>query len=165
MRPALLLALLLVPVACGRPDNSEPIPGEVDPATYVELDAPVREYFHHRKKAMLAGDPEVPWRRYPELRQGGPAGGINAEGSHVAAFRGVPLLDGDVHVELDPRIRISGDTTEVRVHGTESYLRQDFQQSAWELEMRLLLVRRDGAWTVVRTDETTDAERHQERRR
>ncbi len=162
-RGALVLAALAACAPTAERDPARTPAGEIDPATFVVVDPIVREYLHHRKRAVIAGDPEILFRRYPELRDAGRAGeGVNAEALHVRGFGGTPLIDGDVLPEAGGRYRaeIAGDSGRIHVHAAEMYLRPDFGVSGGGLEVELTVRRRDGRWDVVRTDEVTLAEAH-----
>lgn len=43
---------------------------ELDPSTWVSVMPAVREYFYYRKKAILSGDSQVLWNRYPDPETG-----------------------------------------------------------------------------------------------
>lgn len=139
---------------------------EPDPDTWVMLMPAVREYFYYRKQAMLAGDVEVLWARYPELRNDADISkGINAEGSMISAYLGMKLFDGNVFPESYERIKVKAgeERAEVLVHGLELYLyRQEdgsFQDSGGEVWIDLYMRRSaDRQWNVYKTDAVTDAE-------
>lgn len=128
------------------------------------LRAAAQEYLYLRKQAFITGDLNRLWARYPALRQGAdPSTGVNDEASKMASFHQLGLIDGDVAPESYERIgiRMRDDDAEITIHGFETYLRKDFSQSGSELWIRLFL-RRDGRrWTIVKTDEVTDAEYHE----
>ncbi len=128
------------------------------------LRAAAHEYLYLRKQAFITGDLNRLWARYPALRQGAdPSTGVNAEASDMASFHQLGLIDGDIAPESYARmaIRMRDDDAEITIHGFEMYLRRDFSQSGSELWIRLFL-RRDGRrWTVVKSDEVTVAEYHE----
>lgn len=167
--PALLLAALAGGCGGGGGGGEEPAREEYTPEELerlMEIDPVVNEYFHLRKRAMLDGDAEVLWERFPALRQPGPPGsGINAEGQRAAGWGETDVLDGDILAETDDRFRLElgADTVALQVRGREMYLRPDFRQSGWGLEMTLVLRRGADGWEVVRTDEVTEMERHADR--
>jgi hypothetical protein len=135
----------------------------LDPAASQEVMPAMREYFHYRKKAIIAGDAGVLWNRYPALQQGGdPGRGINAEAQEVQAYRSRNLIDGDVDLEHYARVsgQIAGETAEITVHGLELYLTDDFGHTGGEFIITLFLRKQDGRWTVVKTDAVTLAELH-----
>jgi hypothetical protein len=139
--------------------------GEPDPSTFVALSTPLREYMYHRKRAIIRGNTDSLWARYPELRIGaGTANGINAEGLRVAGLRAIHAIDGNVSLEGRERFRVlvSGDTARVAMHGSEGYLWPGFDhETVSELLLELTLVRQGGQWTVVRTHEIGESELHQ----
>lgn len=88
---------------------------------------------------------------------------VNAELEVVARYLGMDVIDGNVQPEAYARFRVQedGDKAVVLVNGTELYVRKDFSESGGQVQLLLFLERRNDVWTVVRTDETTEAEYHQ----
>jgi hypothetical protein len=124
----------------------------------------VNGYFYYRKKAVVAGDVEILWKQYPALTQGmDKLAAINAESEVVAQYRSLDVIDGNLEPEHYARFkaRVDGDNAVVLVNGMEMFLRRNFDESGGQLQILLYLERRDGVWTVVKTDETTLAEYHQ----
>ncbi len=124
------------------------------------------EYFYHRKRAVLQGDLTTLWQRYPALaRDYDPVHGVNAERDLPRAYaRGHRPIDGDVHLTAYGPwlVRRRDQRVEVFVHGWEQFVyAPDFAFSGSELLITLTFARQgEGAWTLVRTDEVTEAEYH-----
>lgn len=156
-------------VAC----RATPVPTDVPSDQFIPRDSVVpsvvNEYFHYRKLAIVARNPEILWSHYPELRAGEDLSkGINTEG-WLASRAVVSRALADIMYDLDryERMRIissSADSTVVRVHGLEQYIQTDFSNgTAGEFIIDLHLQRSGDRWTVVLTDETTLAEFHSAR--
>jgi hypothetical protein len=134
---------------------------EPDPATWVMLMKPVREYFYYRKKAVVSGKVEILWDRYPGLKQPTDfSKGINKEAFFVENMKGLKPFDGNIFPETYERIKviISNRQAEVLVHGTELYLYLDktgqFDDSGGELKIILFMSSRDNLlWTVYKTED------------
>lgn len=130
----------------------------------------VNEYFHLRKLAIMAGDVEILWSRFPQLRTGEDLPrGVNVEARRARYADGARSL-ADVIFDLDRyermRVTVEGDEAVVRVHGLERYVEQDFSDgSAGEFVIDLYLRRDSERWSVVRTDEMTIGEYHEQRQR
>jgi hypothetical protein len=135
------------------------------PATWVALMPAVREYLYYFKQAVVAGNVGVLWQRYPALQQGAGATtgeGKNVEGYYVDEYRPLHPFDGDMSPEdyAPIKVKLAGDRAEVLVHGSESYLRlnydnagkQFFDVTSAEFVVQLFLQRQAGTWTVVQTD-------------
>ena len=123
----------------------------------------VSQYFAYRKQAVLAGSPEVLWEAFPALKAGmDRQSGVNIESDVVARYRSLAVTDGEVRLEhyAPLQVVVRGETAVVLINGVELYRRQGGGDSGGQLQLLLYLVRRDGAWTVARTDETTLAEYH-----
>lgn len=162
---AVCLALLLTGCMAKGAPSTLPPDGlkEVTPAQFAEFSPVVNRYFYLRKQAVIKQDVEVLFREYPELRQGAdPVAGINGESQTVAQYRTLEVIDGNVEPEHYARFQVRevGDKAVVLVHGLEMYLRKNFDESGGGLKILLYLERREGAWTVVKSDETTLAEVH-----
>lgn len=122
----------------------------------------VREYFYYRKKAVISGDVNVLWARYPGLKDDiNVLKGINAERFFIDIYQALKPFDGNVNLQVYERVRVKmkgeGDEAETLVHGTMIFLwideNGDFQDTGGEIEI-VLFLRRDGEkWTVYRTDE------------
>lgn len=156
--------MLLLGVACAQPPRTSDSWGDwVLPGTPVSTT--VNAYFHHRKLALVARDPEILWARFPDLRSGEDlATGINTEG-WLAAHSDTARDIVDVVYELDRYARIQMRTLDpglvVRVHGLERYVQRDFTDgTAGEFVLDLHLKRDGAGWTVVKTDHMTLSEHH-----
>lgn len=140
---------------------------EPDPATYVALIAPVREYLYHRKRAFIAGDVTEFLARYPALGQGAdPAAGINDEARLIALYkRTFTLIDGDIDPEHYERIKVrrDGASAEAIINMLEVYVRPDFSITGGQVRLKLSLQQIGGTWTVVRTDALNEGEFSRER--
>lgn len=163
----LLILLALLPLGACAPAESPPASGfiEPEPADYVQLAPVVWEYFYHRKDAVLSGNLNAFYVRYPDLAAGAdPEQGINDEAFHVAAYQGFDLLDGDAFPAYYEPIRIKTlpDQVQILVHGLELYLYVDeaghFSQTGGEFKIILTLQPDGEGWTIYHTDEVTLAE-------
>jgi hypothetical protein len=161
------IAAVLLAAACG----GAPDPPEPPPPLPRGLERAVHEYFHLRKRALVAGDPAPLLARYPRLadttarRQG-----VNAEvwlARSRGAAPGPRYIDADVDARAAGPMEflLRGDSARVRVRGREMFLLEDYTPSGGEFDLTLHLVRRGDGWEVVRTDEVTLAELHHPRSR
>ncbi len=137
---------------------------EPDPETWVMLMKPVREYLYYRKQAVISGDPQILWDRYPAMAFGrDPAHGIDNEAFMIGNFQALKPFDGNIAPEAYDRIRVvlgEDGTAQVLVHGMELYLYVDpaggFDESGGEFKLVLFLFSRDDqAWTVCKTVDIT----------
>lgn len=132
---------------------------EPSPAQWEEYIKVVREYFHLRTKAVLHKDMEILWNRYPDLKKGTDSKkGINVEKNDVQNTRDFNLIDANVQEESHEKIKvreIKENQAIVRAHGSLIYVKDDFDVAGGELLIHLHLERRDGRWTVVKSDEYT----------
>ncbi|GEM_PF-1303795 len=137
-----------------------------EPDLAAQLRPRVLEYFYLRKRAVLQGDLTALWQRYPALAQGyDPVLGVNAERDLPSAYaRDGRPIDGDVHLTAYGPwlVRRRGERLEVFVHGWEQFVyAPDFDFSGSELLITLTFAPQgEGAWTLFRTDEVTEAEYH-----
>lgn len=136
-----------------------------EPEVWVMLMKPVREYLYYRKQAVITGDVQVLWDRYPELQYGVDISrGINSEEFLVYNMKSLKSFDGNIFPEYYDRIKVylAGGLAEVLVQGVELYLYRDdsqFEDLGGEFKIVLYLISRDNQpWTVYRTDEVTQAE-------
>lgn len=161
--PFLILLTFLFHSAC-TPDQTPDFSAftNPDPQTYVSLMPIIREYFYLRKQAVLSGDPDPLLTRYPDLAAGADLEmGINIEAHHIASMQSLAPFDGNIHPEYYEPIRIkeSGETMEILVHGMELYLWNNeddtFNESGGEFKM-VLTVRKEGnTWQIIKTDQVT----------
>ena len=165
----LTLILLLTLVGCQQysaiSEDIEPtkdIEGFEEPeqSAWVEFIKPVREYMHHRTRAVLNNDISILWERYPELKENIDfEKGINVEEYEVESLnQGFDLVDANYNIESYERIKvkaINDNEVTVLVHGSIVYLRDDFDESGGEYLMKVFLKQSDNQWIVVKTDEYT----------
>jgi len=131
---------------------------EPDPETWVMLMPAVREYFYYRKQAVIAGNAEVLWKRYPELRDGADIPvGINAEEFFINNMQGLKPFDGNIFPESYEKIQVNylDEKAEILTHGMELYLYADetgmFEDSGSEFKLIIFLRRQDNQWLVYKT--------------
>ncbi len=162
--PALPADMPACPAAIAAMPVSTQSLAEPEPGTWVMLMKPVREYLYYRKQAVISGNPQILWDRYPALALGrDPAHGVNNEAFMIGNFQVLNLFDGNIEPEAYDRIRVVlGDdgTAQVLVHGMELYLYVDpaggFDESGGEFKIVLFLFSRDSlAWTVCKTVDIT----------
>ena len=147
-----------IPISITPADFTEP-----DPATWVMLMKPVREYFYYRKMAIINANVQILWDHYPELKQGfDRSEGINIESFMVDMYQGMKPFDGNIYPEFYDKIKVimGNGTAEVLVHGMELYTYKDntgqFDDSGGELKIILVLSSPDDQnWTVVKTVDIT----------
>jgi hypothetical protein len=134
-----------------------------DPATWVMLMKPLREYFYYRKMAVINGKVQILWDHYPELKQGADqSSGVNVESSFVDMYQGMKPFDGNIFPEYYDKIKVimGNGTAEVLVHGMELFVYKDdagqFDDSGGEFKIILVLSSPDNQnWTVVETIDIT----------
>lgn len=166
MRRIRLLAVLvaLALAACANPMHQAAEPSGERLLPRDPLSTAVNKYFHYRKLAIIARDPELILSQYPDLRTGTDVSkGINREGSTMVPTGGSALLD--IMYDLDRyeplRVRHVGDEAIVRVHGLERYVEADYSDgTAGEFTIDLYMKRVGAEWIVVKTDELTLGELH-----
>jgi hypothetical protein len=129
-----------------------------NPETWVMLMPAVREYLYYRKKAVIAGNVEVLWEQYPELKVGSDfSQGINAEEFFINNMQGLRPFDGDIFPEYYEQMKVNvlGESAEVLIHGMELYLYIDetgkFEDSGSEFRIIIFLRHQDNQWTVYKT--------------
>lgn len=149
------------PVPPGADEPAAPITaGFVDPEPGIRVDLrpAVREYFYYRKKAIVSSDVSVLWERFPHLEQGmDTQAGINIEKNAVKNYGVLKPFDGNIFPEYYEQIKVkmSGDSADVLVHGMELYLFLDdsgkFEESGGEFRIILSLKKQNNLWTVYKT--------------
>lgn len=151
---ALLILVALALAGCRSTPAPTPIPVDLLVLPNTPVSTAVNEYFHYRKLAILARDPQIVWSRYPDLGAGEDVQrGINTEGWYASrSAASASLADVDYDLERFERIHFlarSADEAVVRVGALERYVAKDFSDGkAGELLLDLYL-RRDGErWTV-----------------
>jgi len=93
---------------------------EPDPETYVSLLPPVLEYFHYRKQAVLTGDFQGFYTRYPDLEHNtNIESGINTESKLFSNMHAMAPFDCNILPEYYEKIKISQSENDVQVlvHG------------------------------------------------
>ena len=133
-----------------------------DPTTWVMLMKPVREYFYYRKKAVVSGDIQALWNRYPPLSQGVDVSrGWNSEAFLVQNMRPLGPFDGDISIESYEQIKVIVSDTRAAVltHGLEMYLtgaQGQFDESGSEFKIIVFVCELgDQSWTVYGTHDIT----------
>ena len=129
-----------------------------NPETWVMLMPAVREYLYYRKKAVIAGNVEVLWEQYPELKvETDFSQGINAEEFFINNMQGLKPFDGNIFPEYYEQMKVNvlGKSAEVLIHGMELYLYIDetgkFEDSGGEFRIIIFLRHQDNQWTVYKT--------------
>lgn len=138
---------------------------EPDPETYVSILPVINEYFYHRKQAVITGNPEDLFTKYPELiSDTNISKGINAEEFHITNYRNLHPIDGNIFPEYYEKIKIKidNDKAEVLLHGMEIYLWSDengeFKETGGEFKMIIAIHLVNGQWVIDKTDEVTQSE-------
>lgn len=158
-----LLLLLFLLTTCGTAKNdqfSEFV--QPDPETYVKLMPLIREYFFYRKQAVLNGEMDRFYDRYPALQERiNIDQGINLEANEVHHMQSLAPFDGNILPEYYEKIRVRETEGEIQilVHGMALYLWKDsagmFEESGGEFMMVIFLNKEGGEWHVYKTDEVT----------
>ncbi|MGE5674513.1 MAG: hypothetical protein ACM3XM_11630 [Mycobacterium leprae] len=167
---AVALCLTLVmgctpPLTGSVPPNAPPGLAVHTPQQRAEFEPVLNRYFYLRKQAVITGDLTKLWAQYPALREGTNAQtGVNAEADVLARYRALQVIDGDIDSATYERFLVQedGDRAVLLINGTELYLTREFKRSGGALQLLLYLERQGGAWTIVKTDETTlpEAKQH-----
>lgn len=131
-----------------------------NPETWVMLMPAVREYLYYRKEAVIAGNVEVLWAQYPELKVGADfSKGINAEEFFINNMQGLKPFDGNIFPEYYEQIKVNllGESAEILIHGMELYLFVDetgkFDDSGGEFRIIIFLRHQDNQWIVYKTQD------------
>ncbi len=131
-----------------------------NPETWVMLMPAVREYLYYRKEAVIAGNVEVLWAQYPELKVGADfSKGINAEEFFINNMQGLKPFDGNIFPEYYEQIKVNllGESAEILIHGMELYLFVNetgkFDDSGGEFRIIIFLRHQDNQWIVYKTQD------------
>lgn len=117
------------------------------------------EYFALRREANLRGDPDVLHRRFPALASAeDPARGINIEAWEIRRLTPVSRLDFDLEYYEPIRMFVHETEVEVIVRG----LFASDSRGSGEFKLSLYFAKRDGAWELLRSDEVTLPEYHEQ---
>ena len=133
-----------------------------EPETYVNPMPAVLEYFHFRKQAVLSGDLNTFYQRYPDLEHNtNVESGINTESTLISNMRALAPVDGNILPEYYEKIKVnqSENDVQVLVHGMELYLREnsqgEFSESGGEFKLVLFMRQHGKTWQIYKTDEVT----------
>lgn len=133
-----------------------------DPESYVRLMPYVREYFHLRKQAVINGNLNAFYERYPDLGKSSDRDqGINTEAYHVRNMQSLEPFDGNFFPEYYEKIKIHemDGAVHVLVHGMEIYLWKNdkgmIDESGGEFKMVISLSKVGETWEIYETDEVT----------
>ncbi|WP_134703217.1 hypothetical protein [Ammoniphilus sp. YIM 78166] len=131
---------------------------EPEPTEWVQYMKPVREYLYYRTQAVVKGDIEILWTRYPDLKNNvDPKTGVNNEIYEVDSLRAsFNLIDANFHPESYERMKIQTVNDReviVLIHGGIGYLREDLDESGGGILIKLYIEHKDNQWIVVKTDE------------
>jgi len=133
-----------------------------DPETYVTLMPLIREYFFYRKQAVLNGDMDGFFDRYPALEVGMNIDqGINIEASQVHNMQSLDPFDANISPEYYEKIRVRKIEAEIHisVHGIALYLWKDseglFNESGGEFMIVIYAREQGDNWQIYKTDEVT----------
>lgn len=129
---------------------------------YPAIEEAVRAYYHRYEQAQANCDIETFLERYPDLAQPGPEGtGINVEQRFIPLrCEYVKAIRFDLEGYEPMRVHVHPDGMDVRVHGLEHWTYVRPPGGGGEFITTLSLREVNGTWTVVRTDEVTLAEYH-----
>lgn len=151
LRAAIAAAVI---VSCAPTPRVTPAPPETEAA----LRPIVVEYFELRREANLAGDPSVLLDRHPALGTGEDRErGINVEPWEATSRTRVGRLEYEMerYEPLAYWVHEAG-LVEVVVHG----LYRSDQRGSGEFKVSLYFEERDSSWKLIRSDEVTLPEYH-----
>lgn len=136
---------------------------EPEPSDSLKYTKTVTEYLYYRTQAVVNNDMDILWNQYPGLKDSiNFKKGINVEKYVMESLNEhFDLIDANYNIESYERIKvktIDDHNVIVLVHGSISYLRQDFQESGGEHVIKVFLEKTNNQWTVVKTDEYTQSE-------
>lgn len=156
---------------CQQPTQTENLNAEEDmkdfiepePSEWVKYSKIVREYMYYRTQAVVNNDMQILWNQYPSLKADvDMKEGINVEKEEMESLnKHFNLIDANYNIESYDRMKvktIDEQNAIVLVHGSIVYLRKDFDESGGEYVMKIFLEKTNSQWTVVKTDEYTQAE-------
>lgn len=132
---------------------------------FPEAVAAVREFHERYGQALVTCDIQRLWDRYPALASGEDiARGINSEGLHVPLLCAMRITAAHFELERNEPLRVHEHAggVDVIVHGLEWFDLADGGNSGGEFKKTFTLRQSGGSWTIVRTDEVTLAEWHQQ---
>lgn len=151
-----LIAAVTVAALVACQPSARPLP-TADPAVTAALRSLTEEYFELRRGANLRGNADLLHRRFPALATGeDPARGINVEAWEIRRFTPVSRLDYDLEYYEPIRVFVHEGEVEVIARGL---LRSDSRGSG-EFKLSLYFAKRDAAWELLRSDEVTLPEYH-----
>ncbi|WP_042351643.1 hypothetical protein [Bacillus massiliigorillae] len=168
-----LIAILGISLAgCQQPESKtddsktkKVVDGFIEPAPsdWLNYSSSVIRYMYYRTQATVHNDITILWKQYPELMENiDLKNGINVEKDEVERLnQHFTLIDANFSMESHDQLKVktlNDDEVIVRIHGGISYLRKDFGESGGELLMELYLQKKGDQWTVIKTDEYTEAE-------
>lgn len=133
---------------------------DLEPSEWVKYIKPVTEYMYYRTQAVVNNDINILWNMYPDLKGNMDLKqGINVEKMEVESLnQHFDLLDANYNLESNERIKvktINDIQGIVLVHGSTTYLRNDFDLSGGEYLIELHIEQIDNRWKVIKTDEYT----------
>jgi hypothetical protein len=136
-------------------DYIEPTPSE-----WVEYMKPLNKYMYYRTQSIIRNDIEILWNVFPQLKNNrNKELGINNEIFEMESrSKNDSMIDANFNIESYERIKIKkiSDTEVIAlIHGSISYLGNDFDNSGGELLIKVFLESANKEWTVVETDEYT----------
>jgi hypothetical protein len=131
---------------------------EPEPSDWVKYSNIIRKYLYYRTQAVVNKDIKILWSQYPDLKDDvDTKKGINMEKYEMESLNGnFELLDANYDIESYERIKvktIDDHNVVVLVHGSISYLRNDFDESGGEYLIKVFLGKTNNHWSVVKTDE------------
>lgn len=150
------------PDALGR--RADQGPPMVAIAGYPELEEAVRTYYRRYEEAQASCDIAGFLRHYPALAEPGePSAGINLEHRRIPSrCDHVSTIRFDLERYEPMRVHVHPEGADVKVHGLEHWDYKAGTPGAGEFITALSLRQVSGSWTVVRTDEVTTAEYHEQ---
>lgn len=156
MRPLIAALTVAALVACQ--PSARPLP-TADPVVTAALRSVTEEYFQLRREANLRGNADLLHRRFSALASAeDPARGINVEAWEIRRLTPVSRLDFDLEYYEPIRMFVHEGEVEVIVRG----LFTSDRRGSGEFKLSLYFAKRDGAWELLRSDEVTLPEYHEQ---